>query len=120
MRPNTTLGRAQGAARRRRSGISRLSDTHGGDIATHNCRRSPFYRVAALDACKTLSRGRHLWRNALLRVASTRSLVCRKIFAWILMTVIAPSRLIIADDHPLFRGALRQAVSSVLPTTAVD
>jgi DNA-binding NarL/FixJ family response regulator len=58
--------------------------------------------------------------NALLRVASTRSLVCRKIFAWILMTVIAPSRLIIADDHPLFRGALRQAVSSVLPTTKVD
>ncbi len=30
------------------------------------------------------------------------------------------SRLIIADDHPLFRGALRQAVSSVLPTTTVD
>jgi DNA-binding NarL/FixJ family response regulator len=58
--------------------------------------------------------------NALLRVASTRSLVCRKIFAWILMTVIAPSRLIIADDQPLFRGALRQAVSSVLPTTKVD
>jgi DNA-binding NarL/FixJ family response regulator len=61
-----------------------------------------------------------LWRNALLRVVSTRSLVRRKIFAWILMTVIAPSRLIIADDHPLFRGALRQAVSSVLPTTTVD
>jgi DNA-binding NarL/FixJ family response regulator len=36
------------------------------------------------------------------------------------MTVIAPSRLIIADDHPLFRGALRQAVGSVLPTTKID
>lgn len=36
------------------------------------------------------------------------------------MTVLAPTRLIIADDHPLFRGALRQAVSSVLPTTAID
>ena len=36
------------------------------------------------------------------------------------MTIPAPTRLIIADDHPLFRGALRQGVSSVLPTTAID
>ena len=36
------------------------------------------------------------------------------------MTVLAPTRLIIADDHPLFRGALRQAVASVLPTTTID
>ncbi|MDB5547352.1 MAG: DNA-binding response regulator [Tardiphaga sp.] len=32
----------------------------------------------------------------------------------------APTRLVIADDHPLFRGALRQAVASVLPSAAID
>ena len=32
----------------------------------------------------------------------------------------APTRLVIADDHPLFRGALRQAVAGVLPSAAID
>jgi DNA-binding NarL/FixJ family response regulator len=36
------------------------------------------------------------------------------------MSVIATTRLIIADDHPLFRGALRQAVASVLPAAKID
>lgn len=30
------------------------------------------------------------------------------------------TRLIVADDHPLFRGALRQALSSVLPAAKID
>ena len=30
-------------------------------------------------------------------------------------TVSAPATLIIADDHPLFRSALRAAVSQILP-----
>jgi DNA-binding NarL/FixJ family response regulator len=34
--------------------------------------------------------------------------------------VAANTRLIIADDHPLFRNALRQAVDSVLISAAVD
>jgi DNA-binding NarL/FixJ family response regulator len=34
--------------------------------------------------------------------------------------VAANTRLIIADDHPLFRNALRQAVDSVLNSAAVD
>jgi len=36
---------------------------------------------------------------------------------------MAPSsstRLVIADDHPLFRGALREAVKSVVPATNID
>jgi len=36
---------------------------------------------------------------------------------------MAPSsstRLVIADDHPLFRGALREAVTSVVPATNID
>src|SRR5579862_6612675 len=36
------------------------------------------------------------------------------------MTVPAATRLVIADDHPLFRDALRQAVGSVLPSAKVD
>ena len=28
----------------------------------------------------------------------------------------ASTRIVIADDHPLFRGALRQAVTSVVPS----
>ena len=36
------------------------------------------------------------------------------------MSVTATTRLIIADDHPLFRGALRQAVASVLPEARID
>ena len=32
----------------------------------------------------------------------------------------APTRLVIADDHPLFRGALRQAVAGVLPLAMID
>lgn len=30
------------------------------------------------------------------------------------------TRLIVADDHPLFRGALRQALGSVLPAARID
>lgn len=29
-------------------------------------------------------------------------------------------RIVIADDHPLFRGALRQAVNGILPEAAID
>jgi DNA-binding NarL/FixJ family response regulator len=36
------------------------------------------------------------------------------------MSIISPTRLIIADDHPLFRGALRQAVAAVLPHARID
>src|SRR3954449_3688876 len=36
------------------------------------------------------------------------------------MTAAANTRLIIADDHPLFRDALRQAVASVLPSAKID
>jgi DNA-binding NarL/FixJ family response regulator len=36
------------------------------------------------------------------------------------MTAIASTHLIIADDHPLFRGALRQAVASVVPSARID
>ena len=36
------------------------------------------------------------------------------------MTVAATTRLIIADDHPLFRDALRQAVKVVLRSAKVD
>jgi DNA-binding NarL/FixJ family response regulator len=36
------------------------------------------------------------------------------------MTAIASTHLIIADDHPLFRGALRQAVASVIPSAKID
>ena len=32
----------------------------------------------------------------------------------------APTRLVIADDHPLFRGALRLAVAGVMPSAAID
>src|SRR5689334_6249122 len=36
------------------------------------------------------------------------------------MTAAANTRLVIADDHPLFRDALRQAVNSVVPSAKVD
>src|SRR6201746_664002 len=36
------------------------------------------------------------------------------------MTPAATTRLVIADDHPLFRDALRQAVASVLPAAKID
>ena len=36
------------------------------------------------------------------------------------MNVAVNSRLIVADDHPLFRGALRQAVAAVLPSAKID
>jgi DNA-binding NarL/FixJ family response regulator len=36
------------------------------------------------------------------------------------MTSIATTRIVIADDHPLFRGALRQAVAGVLPGATID
>jgi DNA-binding NarL/FixJ family response regulator len=36
------------------------------------------------------------------------------------MTAIASTHLIIADDHPLFRDALRQAVASVIPSAKID
>src|ERR1700712_5573099 len=36
------------------------------------------------------------------------------------MTAAASTRLVIADDHPLFRDALRQAVASVLPSAKID
>src|SRR5881628_1922008 len=32
----------------------------------------------------------------------------------------ATTRLVIADDHPLFRDALRQAVASVVPAAVID
>jgi DNA-binding NarL/FixJ family response regulator len=34
--------------------------------------------------------------------------------------VAANTRLVIADDHPLFRNALRQAVASVVISAVVD
>ncbi|HET6838894.1 MAG TPA: response regulator transcription factor [Bradyrhizobium sp.] len=36
------------------------------------------------------------------------------------MTDAASTRLVIADDHPLFRDALRQAVMSVVPSAKID
>jgi DNA-binding NarL/FixJ family response regulator len=36
------------------------------------------------------------------------------------MTAIASTHLIIADDHPLFRGALRQAVAGVVPSARIN
>jgi DNA-binding NarL/FixJ family response regulator len=36
------------------------------------------------------------------------------------MTAIDRTHLIIADDHPLFRGALRQAVASVISSAKID
>src|SRR5271169_6933205 len=36
------------------------------------------------------------------------------------MTAAAITRLVIADDHPLFRDALRQAVASVVASAKVD
>src|SRR6266853_6079594 len=36
------------------------------------------------------------------------------------MTAVASTRLVIADDHPLFRDALRQAVASVIPASKID
>jgi DNA-binding NarL/FixJ family response regulator len=36
------------------------------------------------------------------------------------MTVAASTHLVIADDHPLFRDALRQAVASVVPAAVID
>ncbi|SHK99711.1 two component transcriptional regulator, LuxR family [Bradyrhizobium lablabi] len=37
-----------------------------------------------------------------------------------LMTAAANTRLVIADDHPLFRDALRQAVASVVTSATID
>jgi len=37
-----------------------------------------------------------------------------------LMTSAASTRLVIADDHPLFRDALRQAVASVVTSARID
>src|SRR5215468_1288954 len=39
---------------------------------------------------------------------------------WISMTTPANTRLVIADDHPLFRDALRQAVASVVASAKID
>jgi DNA-binding NarL/FixJ family response regulator len=36
------------------------------------------------------------------------------------MTAVASTRLVIADDHPLFRDALRQAVASVVASAQID
>src|ERR1700727_2480016 len=36
------------------------------------------------------------------------------------MTAAASTRLVIADDHPLFRDALRQAVASVVASAKID
>src|SRR3982750_1411491 len=36
------------------------------------------------------------------------------------MNNAASTRLVIADDHPLFRDALRQAVASVMPQAVID
>jgi DNA-binding NarL/FixJ family response regulator len=36
------------------------------------------------------------------------------------MTGVPITRLVIADDHPLFRGALRQALSGVCPNARID
>ncbi len=36
------------------------------------------------------------------------------------MTAAVSTRLVIADDHPLFRDALRQAVASVVPSAKID
>ncbi len=36
------------------------------------------------------------------------------------MTAVSSTHLVIADDHPLFRGALREAVASVVASTTVD
>src|SRR6201747_1331980 len=36
------------------------------------------------------------------------------------MTTASSTRLVIADDHPLFRGALRQAVAGVMASARID
>jgi DNA-binding NarL/FixJ family response regulator len=36
------------------------------------------------------------------------------------MAAVASTRLVIADDHPLFRDALRQAVASVIPSAKIE
>jgi DNA-binding NarL/FixJ family response regulator len=36
------------------------------------------------------------------------------------MTAAATTRLVIADDHPLFRDALRQAVAGVVASARID
>jgi DNA-binding NarL/FixJ family response regulator len=36
------------------------------------------------------------------------------------MTAVASTHLVIADDHPLFRDALRQAIAGVLPAAKID
>jgi DNA-binding NarL/FixJ family response regulator len=36
------------------------------------------------------------------------------------MTAVPVTRLIVADDHPLFRGALRQALTGVVPAARID
>jgi DNA-binding NarL/FixJ family response regulator len=36
------------------------------------------------------------------------------------MTAVSTTHLVIADDHPLFRGALREAVASVVASATID
>lgn len=36
------------------------------------------------------------------------------------MPALSTTHLVIADDHPLFRGALREAVASVVPSARID
>ena len=36
------------------------------------------------------------------------------------MTIAAATHLVIADDHPLFRDALRQAVAGVVASVRID
>ena len=48
-----------------------------------------------------------------------RSLMCRNPLPED-MTVAANTHLVIADDHPLFRDALRQAVASVVTSAKID
>ncbi|KQW21556.1 LuxR family transcriptional regulator [Afipia sp. Root123D2] len=36
------------------------------------------------------------------------------------MTAVSTTHLVIADDHPLFRGALREAVASVVASVSID
>src|ERR1700692_3744205 len=51
---------------------------------------------------------------------NARSRVLPQPFSKKLMTAAASTRLVIADDHPLFRDALRQAVASVVASARID
>ena len=63
--------------------------------------------------------GRGQLRNSLAELKK-RSPVCLNAFRKKYMTAAPITRLVIADDHPLFRDALRQAVASVVPTAKID